>query len=271
MIDEAFLDRMYKEGIMADEQEIERKKKLESEQKEVEEEVLTEEKLKEQADEMLRKESFVVIRGEEQADEKRRELGIKGINLSREYKAKKEQIEGNKDLTDKTKGEKLDDLYTTYSRLIRDVINEQRDSDTAFFNTRKEKAKELLDEANRKAQRGNFSEKDMAYILYVSEHGDKNSVGELLKEFDFNPFVINLLNMRTEKLPKAERVNLIHPLEYIINQRPDRNLNGLVVAIGTSKAELNHSIESLIPVKNVPSRDSWSKYKQPKPRWGSTN
>lgn len=269
-MNDEFLDRMYTEGVMEDEKEMEKENNIEPEQKEEQEEILSEEQLKEQADEMLRKASFVVIRGEEEANNKRKELGRKGVNLSKEYKTKKEQIERSGDFTDKAKGEKLNDLYADYSSRMRDIIREQQAADTTFYNTRKEKAQELLDEAYTKAKREDFSEKDMSYILYVSEHGNKNSIGELLKEFNFNPFVIKLLNMRTEKLKRGERLNIVHPLEYVVGERQNRILNGLSVTIGDSKAELTHNLDSLIPSKNVPARDHWSEYKQPKPRWGST-
>mgnify|MGYP001266195108 CR=1 FL=1 len=107
----------------------------------------------------------------------------------------------------------------------------------------------------------------MSYILFVAENGNKQSILALLKEFDFNPFLIRLLNIKDEKKPKNERLSLVHPLELIVKREcGERNVNELMLTMETG-VEFSRKTDDLIPFKEVPSRDPWSKYQEPKKKW----
>lgn len=227
---------------------------------------LTKQELQEEAEKMLAEASYKLLRGKQITAEKRAEVGQKGLILSEEYKAKKQAIESDGDLKDVAKGRKLNELYAEYSRKMRELVKEQGKLNDDYFKERKEMAEKLLAEANSKANLSHFSDKEMSYILFVAENGNKQSILALLKEFDFNPFLIRLLNIKDEKKPKNERLNLVHPLELILRYGRERNGNDLLVTM-QSGVELPRSVDDLIPLKNVPSRDEWSKYQEPKKHW----
>lgn len=226
----------------------------------------TEQELREEAEKILAEASYKLLRGKQITAEKRAEVGEKGLILSEEYKTKKQAIESDGDLKDVAKGRKLNELYAEYSRKMRELVKEQGKLNDDYFKERKEMAERLLKEANSKANLSHFSDKEMSYILFVAENGNKQSILALLKEFDFNPFLIRLLNIKDEKKPKNERLNLVHPLELILRYGRERNGNDLLVTL-QSGVELPRSVDDLIPLKNVPNRDSWSKYQEPKKKW----
>lgn len=227
----------------------------------------TEQELQEEAEKMLAEASYSLLRGKQETAEKRAEIGEKGLVLSKEYKTKKKAIEDDNELKDIAKGHRLNDLYAEYSRKLRDLVREQAKLNNEYHKQRKEMAEKLLKEANSKAKLDNFSDKEMSYILFVAENGNKESILALLKEFDFNPFLIRLLNIKDEKKPKNERLSLVHPLELIVKRESrERNVNELMVTMETG-VEFSRKTDDLIPFKEVPSRDPWSKYKEPEKKW----
>lgn len=227
---------------------------------------LTEQELQEEGEKILAEASYKLLRGKQITAEKRAEVGQKGFILSEEYKAKKQAIESDGDLKDVAKGRKLNELYAEYSRKMRELVKEQGKLNDDYYKERKEMAEKLLAEANSKANLSHFSDKEMSYILFVAENGNKQSILALLKEFDFNPFLIRLLNIKDEKKPSKERLNLVHPLELILRYGRERNTNDLLITM-QSGVELPRSVDDLIPFKEVPSRDPWSKYQEPKKKW----
>lgn len=186
-------------------------------------------------------------------------LANKGLTLSKEYLDKKISITNNIDLTVEGKTKQLKELYKSYNKQTKETI-EQQIKVRVEYNTKRGKiAEETLQLVNSKASINDFSEKDLNYILYMADKADNEQLLGLLEQYNFNPFLINIINARDSKESSfkdgsinTEKLEVVHPLAYIKEKSMFIAPNELHTDIGTQ------TLETLIPIDGIPGIDLWA-------------
>jgi hypothetical protein len=205
-------------------------------------------------------------------------LGDEGLTLSKEYEDKKEAISNNENLTNKGKANEIEALYKDYNARAKAIIKKQQKLIADHEKEYSRIAEVTLKEIEKNASIRDFSETDMQYILYMLEHANNDFLLGMLEEYDFNPFLIKMVNARDSKLPhrinrpgtdplspnggmkNPDKLEIEHPLKQLI-ERSEYSLNGLHTKVGS------RTLSDLIPVWGVPSVDPWAQTEDVNPLW----
>lgn len=186
-------------------------------------------------------------------------LATKGLTLSKEYLDKKISIQNNTDLTVEGKTKQLKELYQTYNTQTKGIIEQQIKIRTEYNKKRGKIADETLQLVNSKSSINDFTDKDLNYILYMADKADNEQLLNLLEQYNFNPFLINIINARDSKESNhkdgninTDKLEVVHPLAYIRENKMFIAPNELHTDIGT------RTLETLIPIDGIPGIDPWA-------------
>lgn len=223
------------------------------------------------AKEILANKRILYGSGIEKHNKEVERLGEEGVSLSKEYKNKKEAISNNADLTKQGKGNKIEELYQDYNARAKALIEKQRKLIIDHDKEYSEIAKKTLKEIEESASIRDFSETDMQYILYMLQHANNEFLLDMLEEYDFNPFLLRMVNARDSKLPSITGAmgSAIRNPKKLMIEHPLKSLTGRTsfVAGGLQTKIGQRELYELIPIKDVPSRDHWAQTENVDPFW----
>ena len=217
------------------------------------------EQIEDEAEKILKAKDFLYRNGKETFDKEYRNLGQQAKHLSNEYKAKYEAIIKSDLYSETGKGAKVDELYKEYREKIRELSDSQAKLNSEYRHNRKEVARKTYQDLEKKASIGDFDTKDMLYITYMLQTAGDSVIGGVLSEYSFNPWLINLVNVRGQKKDgktgSSDKQTFKHPLQTIAEEEVQGLFaNTLAVPNSmdpTSKTFFHETVETLIPTPST--------------------
>src|SRR5699024_6133293 len=193
-------------------------------------------------------------------NKKMNNLANTALTLSKEYNDKKIKIENDKNLSVEGKKNSFYELYKDYNKQVQQVIEEQSTLRKKYNETRVKVAAETLKLLEKEASINDFTDKDMQYLTYIIPLASNDMILSVLEQYDFNPFLINMINARDSKIKthtkegklNPDKLKVVHPLAYIKENREVINANELYTNIGT------RYLHDLIPTDGIPNIDPWA-------------
>lgn len=220
------------------------------------------------ANSIISNHDYLYKTGTEKYNKEMGNLASNGLTLSKEYNDKKESILNNGDLTVEGKTKQLKELYNTYNQQTKETIQQQIKLRAEHNKNRGKVASETLELIENKASINDFSEKDLNYILYMVNSADNTMLLGLLEQYNYNPFLINIINARDSKVSNhkdgklnSDKLQVVHPLEYIRINKGMINNNELYTDLGT------RTVQDLIPSDGIPGIDPWANISDNKTDW----
>ena len=139
--------------------------------------------------------------------------------LSNEYETNIQNILNSSSLTDEGKAEKEEEEYQVFKIANKNIVNKYDNKIKEMLDSRLKSTKEKLEQQKDLKLDEVLSPTDISYIDFLIKNGSNEDLKEVAEKYNYNPYVLKMINLRDSDKNINERFIINNPLEDVLNEK----------------------------------------------------
>ena len=143
-----------------------------------------------------------------------------GLNeLSIQYQDNINNILNSNDLTKEGKDKKEEEEYRVFTIANKNIVNKYDNKIKEMLDSRLKSTKEKLEQQKDLKLDEVLSPTDISYIDFLIKNGSNEDLKEVAEKYNYNPYVLKMINLRDSDKKINERFIINNPLEDVLNEK----------------------------------------------------